>query len=70
MIGFSYPTGYVTMLAVDVEREDASGYVDEGTKTPDFPIVIDHLWLFVRESSRVLYAKRDERRFRLLDLPG
>jgi hypothetical protein len=44
------------MLAVDVEREDASGYVDEGTKAPDFPIVIDHLWLFVRESSRVLYA--------------
>jgi hypothetical protein len=29
------------MLAVDVEREDASGYVSEGVKAPGFPSTID-----------------------------
>jgi|ERR671919_2089607 hypothetical protein len=29
------------MLAVDVEREDASGYISEGVKAPGFPSTID-----------------------------
>jgi hypothetical protein len=62
--------GYVTMLAVDVEREDTSGYLTEGTRAPGFPNEIDHVWLFVRGSSKVFHAKRDERRFRALDFPS
>jgi len=68
--GCDKPPHGVTMLAVDVEREDASGYLTEGTKAPGFPLEIDHLWLFVRGSSKAFYAKRDERRFRALDIPS
>jgi hypothetical protein len=69
-LGRAKARGYVTMLAVDVEREDASGYLSEGTKAPGFPVEIDHLWLFVRGSGKAFYAKRDDRRLRVLDLPN
>lgn len=69
-LGRAKKLGYITMLAVDVEREDASGYLAEGVRAPGFPIVLDHLWLVVRGSGKVFYAKRDNRRFRVLDLPG
>ena len=59
----------MTMLAVVVEREDASGYLSEDTKAPGFPAELDHLWLFVRGSGKAFYAKRDDRRLRVLDLP-
>jgi hypothetical protein len=68
-LGRAKARGYVTMLAVDVEREDARGYLGEGTEAPGFPVEIDHLWLFVRESGKAFYAKRDDRHFRALDLP-
>jgi hypothetical protein len=62
--------GYVTMLAVDVEREDSVGYVSEGTRAPGFPPVIDHLWLFFRGPSRVFHARRDDRQLRELVFPS
>jgi hypothetical protein len=61
--------GYVTMLGVDVERKDAKGYLADGLQAPGFPIVLDHLWVIVRESSKVFYARRDHRRFQVIDLP-
>ncbi|MEX0754977.1 MAG: hypothetical protein WD556_07660 [Actinomycetota bacterium] len=61
--------GYVTILGVDVEREDTTGYLAEGVRAPGFPRAVDHLWLCLREASKVFYAKRDERRFRMFDLP-
>ena len=68
-LGRAKQRGYVTMLAVDVERDDASGYLSDGIRAPGFPAVIDHLWLFVRGSENVFYAKRDNRRLMALDLP-
>jgi hypothetical protein len=67
-MGKAKARGYVTMLAVDVEREDASGYVSEGVKAPGFPSTIDHLWLVDRRSNKVFHAKRDDRRLRTFDL--
>lgn len=69
-LGRAKARGYVTMLAVDVEREDASGHLSKDTKAPGFPVEIDHLWLFVRGSGKAFHAKRDDRRFRVLDLPN
>jgi hypothetical protein len=67
-MGRAKARGYVTMLAVDVEREDASGYLSERVKAPGFPSTIDHLWLFDRKSGRAFHAKRDDRRMRALEL--
>ncbi len=69
-LGRAKAHGYVTMLAVDVEREDARGYLGEGTKAPGFPVEIDHLWLFVRGLGKAFHAKRDERRLQIIDLPN
>jgi hypothetical protein len=67
-LGRAKARGYVTMLAVDVEREDARGYLGEGTKAPGFPVEIDHLWLLVRGLGKAFYAKRDDRRLQMVDL--
>lgn len=69
-LGRAKARGYVTMLAVDVEREDARGYLGEGTKAPGFPVEIDYLWLFVRGLGKAFYAKRDNRRLQIVDLPN
>ncbi|MEO8291747.1 MAG: hypothetical protein ABI635_01300 [Actinomycetota bacterium] len=69
-LGRAKTLGYVTMLGVDVEREDASDYLAEGVRAPGFPVDIDHLWLVVRGSGKVFYAKQDDRRFRAFDLPS
>jgi hypothetical protein len=61
---------YVTMLAVDVEREDASGYLAGDVKAPGFPIVLDHLWVVVRERSKIFHATREDRRFQVFHLMG
>lgn len=62
------------MLAVDVEREETRYYLAEGVKMPDFPPVIDHLWVFVRESpggklEAVFHASRHQRPLKELE-PG
>jgi hypothetical protein len=59
--------GYWTMLAVDVEREDAQAELRPGVKVPGFPKDLDHLWLLVRREDgtglgRAFYARRDARR--------
>jgi len=69
-LGRAKARGYVTMLAVDVQREDASGYLGEGTKTPGFPVEIDHVWLLVRGLGKAFHAKRDDRRLQMIDLPN
>jgi hypothetical protein len=63
-MGRAKARGYVTMLAVDVEREDASGHLSGGVKAPGFPSTIDDLWLFDRGSDKAFHAKRDDRRHR------
>jgi hypothetical protein len=68
-LGRAMERGYVTMLAADVEREDARVYLSTGVKAPGFPPQIDHLWLLVRGANKVFYAKRDDRRLQELDLP-
>lgn len=68
-LGKAKRRGYVTMLGVDVEREDAHGYLNEATRAPGFPLEIDHLWLIVRGLGKAFYARRDDRRFRMIDLP-
>lgn len=55
------------MLAIDVERDDATSYLAEAVKVPDLAPNIDHLWLLVRASAdgnlhEAFYAKRDARR--------
>jgi hypothetical protein len=67
-LGRAKKRGYVTMLAVDVEREDARGFLAERVKAPGFPVGLDHLWLIVRESNKAYYARSDDRYFRALDL--
>jgi hypothetical protein len=67
-MGRAKARGYVTMLGVDVEREDASGYLSEAVKAPGFPSTIDHLWLFDRRSGKAFHAKRDDGRLRAFDV--
>ena len=67
-MGRAKTRGYVTMLAIDIEREDAGGYLSAGVKAPVFPSTIDHLWLFDRGSGKAFHAKRDDRRLRAFDL--
>jgi len=75
-LGIAKDRDYVTMLAVDVEREDARSYLGEGVRVPDFTEKIDHLWLFVRGDGGDLedgfYASRSRERRRMtrLDLGG
>jgi len=68
-LGRARERGYVTMLAADVEREDARVYLAGSVRAPGFPPQIDHLWLLVRGANKVFYAKRDDRRLQELDLP-
>ncbi len=42
--------GYVTILAVDVEREDTRTYLGAGVRVPDPGQKIDHLFMFVRKA--------------------
>ena len=49
-LGVAKRRGYWTMLAIDVERQDAHGYLAEGVHAPRLPAEIDHLWLLVREA--------------------
>jgi hypothetical protein len=64
---------YVTMLAIDVEREDARDYLADGVRIPDLPPTIDHLWLFVRSADGSLeaafHAARTREQRRLQRLP-
>jgi hypothetical protein len=56
--------GYVTVLAIDVVRDDAGPYLTEGARVGDFPPPLDHLWLFLRGSgglSRAFYSNRTDR---------
>lgn len=69
-LGRAKARGYVTMLAVDVEREDAIGYLSKDAKAPGFPVEIDHLWLFIRGLGKAFYARRDDRGLRKLDWPN
>ena len=39
-LGVAKERGYVTMLAVDVERADTVGYLAEGVRMPDFASII------------------------------
>jgi hypothetical protein len=68
-LGKAKARDYVTMLGVDVEREDAHGYLNEATRAPGFPVEIDHLWLIVRGVGKAFYARRDDRHLRVVDLP-
>lgn len=58
------------MLAVDVEREDARGYVGDGIKASGFPIGLDHLLASRPGLGKAPYARSDKRHFRELDLPS
>jgi hypothetical protein len=51
-LGTAKDRGYVTMLAVDVERKDTRDYLAAGVRMWDFPPKIDHLFLFVRKIPR------------------
>jgi hypothetical protein len=71
-LGIAKAKGYVTILAVDVEREDALGYLREGVRVPDLALAIDHVWLFARESpggalEATFCARRDQRRVKRLE---
>jgi hypothetical protein len=68
-LGRAKTKGYVTMLAVDIEREDARGYLGRDVEAPGFPTVLDHLWVIDRGSGKVFHAKRDNQRFQVLALP-
>jgi hypothetical protein len=48
-LGPAKDRGYVTMLAVDVERKDTRDYLAADVRMWDFPPKIDHLFLFVRK---------------------
>jgi hypothetical protein len=48
-LGTAKDRGYVTFLAVDVERKDTRGYLAAGVRMWDFAPKIDHLFLFVRK---------------------
>jgi hypothetical protein len=48
-LGTAKDRGYVTMLAVDVERKDTRDYLAAGVRMWDFAPKIDHLLLFVRK---------------------
>ena len=66
--------GYrMTMLAVDIHRPDAEGFVREGVRIPGgLPIEIDHVWVFVRRAERVVAAyraQRDDPRLRRVRTP-
>lgn len=73
-LGLAKDRGYVTMLAVDVERRDARNYISQGAKIRDFPPKIDHLWLFLRGASGELDSafranrSREGRRLMRLDV--
>jgi len=73
-LGVAKDRGYVTMIAVDIERRDARDYISDGVKIRDFPPKIDHLWLFLRDSDGALDGafranrSREGRRLKRLDL--
>jgi hypothetical protein len=73
-LGVAKTRGYVTMLAVGVERPDTVEYLRDGVKLPDFGPAIDHMYLFVRQSSgqvrSAFYANRTRqgRRLRRMEL--
>jgi hypothetical protein len=75
-LGAAKDRGYVTMLAVDVERSDTAAFLAEGVRAPDFPRKIDHLWVFVRggrgDLAAAFYANRTRagRKFQALALPA
>jgi hypothetical protein len=79
-LGVAKDRGYVTMLAVDVERADARNYISDGVKIRDFPAKVDHLFLFVRETlsgdlEAAFYANRSRegrrlKRLALAELPN
>lgn len=48
-LGTAKERGYVTFLAVDVERKDTRDYLAAGVRMWDFAPKIDHLFLFVRK---------------------
>ena len=67
--------GYVTMLAVDTERQDARDYLREGIKVRDFPQAIDHLWVLLRglsggEMDTAFHARRDTPRLKRVLVPN
>lgn len=73
-LGIAKDRGYVTMLAVDVERKDTRDFLAGGVRMWDFAPKIDHLFLFVRktpggELESAFYANRsrESRRLRRLD---
>jgi hypothetical protein len=73
-LGTAKDRGYVTMLAVDVERKDTRDYLVAGVRMWDFAPKIDHLLLFVRkipggDLDSAFYANRtrEGRRLKRLD---
>jgi len=58
--------GYVTMLGVEVVREDAQVELRRARRAPGFPASLDHLWLLVRDQgngdlARAYHARSDDR---------